>query len=219
MTAGSRSTWARLAAAAATVVAAGATLATAAGPASANTTSAAAKVHAKYKVTGSTYIKAPNFTINLGPGTLRSTVDLKTGKLTASLSLPDATASFTEGVGIIQIPVTATTQFINDGPTTGKLNTVTGKVRTKSKITLRIVSLTVGGLNLPVGNSCQTKDAVVVRLASQAGFNVLEGGKLAGSYTIGDFSGCGLIARTLINATIPGGGNTIALKLGKAKVS
>jgi hypothetical protein len=215
MTAGSRSIAPRLAAAAAAVLAAGTTLAVAVGPASASTASAAAKVHAKYKVTGSTFIKAPNFTLDLGPGTLRSTVDLKTGKLTASLSLPNATGSF-EQSGII--PVTATTQFINDGPTTGKLNTVTGKVRTKSEITLRIVSLSVAGLGVPVGKSCQTKDAVVVRLASQPGFNVLEGGKLAGSYTIGDFSHCGL-ATLLINLTLPGAGNTIALKLGKAKVS
>jgi len=209
----------RLAAAAAAVLAAGATLAVAAGPASADTASAAAKVHAKYKVTGSTYIKAPNFTLSLGPGSLSSAVNLKTGKLTASLSLPDATGSFTEGVGIIQIPVTATTQFINDGPTTGKLNLGTGAVTTTSKITLRILSLTVGGFPISVGDSCQTKKAVVVSVTSQPGFNILKGGNLAGSYTIGKFSGCGLIARTLINLTIPGAGNTISLKLGKAKIS
>ncbi|HUC23423.1 MAG TPA: hypothetical protein VMA73_12010 [Streptosporangiaceae bacterium] len=210
-----RSIGPRLAAAAVTALAASATLALAAGPATASTASAAAKVHAKYKVTGSTYIKAPNFTLSLGPGRLASAVDLRTGKLTARLSLPDATGSFTQ-LGII--PVTATTQFINDGQTTGKLNTKTGSVRTKSKITLRIVSLTVAGIGIPVGNSCETKSPVVVRLASQPGFNVVEGGNLAGSYTIGNFSGCGL-ATLLINLTIPGGGNTITLTLGKAKTS
>jgi len=128
--------------------------------------------------------------------------------------MPDATGSFQQ-LGII--PVTATTQFINDGPTTGRLNLQTGTVRTKSKITLRIVSLTVAGLNVPVGSSCQTKSPAVVRLTSQPGFNVLQGGSLAGGYRIPDFSGCGL-ATVLINLTIPGGGNTITLKLGKAKV-
>lgn len=215
MTAATRSIGPRLAAAGVAVLAAGATLAVAAGPASASTASASAKVHVSYKVTGSTYIKAPNFTLSLGPGKLSATVNLSTGKLTASLSLPNATGSFTEA-GII--PVTATTKFINDGPTTGKVNTTTGAVTTKSKITLRIVSLTVAGLPVPVGNSCQTKDAVVVRLASLPGFNALKGGKLAGDYTVGKFSGCGL-ATLLINLTIPGSGNTISLKLGKAKVS
>jgi hypothetical protein len=217
MTAGTRSIAPRLAAAAVTLLTAGATLAVAAGPASATTASAAAKVHAKYKVTGSTYIKAPNFTLNLGPGKLSSTVNLATGKLTATLSMPNATGSFTEA----GIPVTATTQLINDGPTTGKLNVATGAVKTKSKITLRIVSLVLhtvlGDVPVAVGNSCETNDPVVVRLASQPGFTVIKGGKLAGSYTIGDFSGCGL-ATLLINLTIPGSGNTITLKLGKAKI-
>ena len=210
MTAARRLTRPRLAAAAVAVLAAGATMAASAIPASASS-----NVHAKYKVTGSTYIKAPNFTLGLGPGRLSSTVNLRTGKLTASLSLPNATGSFLQ-YGII--PVTATTQFINDGPTTGRLNTTNGTVRSKSKITLRIVSLTVAGIPIPVGNSCQTKDAVVVRLTSQPGFTVLEGGNLAGGYTIGDFSGCG-VATLLINLTIPGAGNTITLKLGKAKIS
>ena len=128
--------------------------------------------------------------------------------------MPNATGSFTQ-FGIV--PVTATTQFINDGQTTGRLNTKTGTVRTKSKIFLRIVSLTVAGLPIAVGKSCETKSPAVVRLSSQKGFNVLNGGNLAGGYTIPDFSHCGL-ATPLINLTIPGGGNTITLTLGKAKI-
>jgi hypothetical protein len=211
MSAVTRSIGPRLTAVGVTLLAAGATLAAAITPASASST-----VHVRYRVTGSTYIKAPNFTLDLGPGKLRSTVNLKTGKLTATLSLPNATGSFKQ-LGFVT--VTATTQFINDGQTTGRVNINTGAVRTTSKITLRIVSLTVAGIGVPVGNSCESKNPVVVRLASQPGFNVLDGGKLVGSYTIGDFSGCGLVARTLINLTLPGGGNTISLKLGKAKVS
>jgi hypothetical protein len=209
MTAARRLLMPRLAAAAVAALAAGAALAATASPAS-----AASTVKATYKVTGSTYIKAPNFTLNLGPGRLVSRVNLKTGKLTARLSMPDATGSFTQ-LGII--PVTATTQLINDGPTTGRLNTTTGAVRTKSKITMRLVSLTVAGVPIAVGNSCETKSPVVVRLTSQRGFTVLQGGNLSGGYTIPKFSNCGL-AQILINLTIPGSGNTITLTLGKAKV-
>jgi hypothetical protein len=182
-------------------------------PASADT-----KVHATYKVTGSTFLKGPDFTMNLGPGTLTSTVDAKKGKsiakLTATLTLPNATGSFKQ-YGVI--PVTSTTQFINDGPTTGTLNFNTGAVKTTSKITLRIVSLVVAGVNVPVGKSCETTQPVVATVRSQPGFSVLKGGSLAGSYTIGDFSHCEL-ATVLINSTIPGSGNTITLTLGKAKV-
>src|SRR5260370_22556034 len=95
--------------------------------------SAATLVHAKYKVSGSTYLKSPNFKLALGPGTLSATVNAATGKLKANLSLPNATGSFLQ-FGFI--PVTATTQLINDGPTTGKLNLKTGSIKTASKITI-----------------------------------------------------------------------------------
>src|SRR5487761_1678518 len=129
-----------------------------AGAASADTT-----LKASYPVTGSTYIKAPNFTLALGPGTLASTVDVTTGSLTANLTLPDATGSFND-LGLV--PVTATTQFINKGPTTGKIDLNTGVVHTTSRITLRVVDLKVAGIDLPVGNSCQTATPVTVKVVS-----------------------------------------------------
>jgi hypothetical protein len=186
------------------------TVAASAGPASADVV-----VHAKYKVTGSTFIKAANFTLALGPGKLASTLDANTGKLTAKLTLPNATGSFKEA-GLV--PVTATTQFINDGPTTGTLNFNTGAVSTTSKITLRIVSLSVAGINMPVGSSCQTAQPTVVSVSGQPpAFNILKGGSLTGTYTIPQFANCEL-ETALINLTIPGPGNTITLKLGKAKI-
>ena len=181
-----------------------------AGAASAGT-AADTKIKATYPVTGSTFIKAPNFTLPLGPGTLSSTVNVITGNLTANLSLPPATGSFKQ-FGLI--PVTATTQFINAAPTTGKINLRTGAIHSTSKITLHIVSLTVAGLPIPVGSSCETSTPAVVSVASQPGFSILKGGKLAGSYSIPQFANCGL-ATALINLTIPGPGNTLTLTLGK----
>lgn len=176
--------------------------------------SAATKIHAKYKVTGSTQLAGPGFTLKLGPGKLASVLNTKTNNLTATLTLPNATGSFKQA-GVV--PVTATTEFINDGPTTGKLNTSTGGVSTTSKITLKIVSLVVAGIGVPVSKSCETKDPVVIKLKSEKGFNVIDGGKVAGTYTIGKFHHC-LLATPLINLTIPASGNTITLTLGKAKV-
>jgi hypothetical protein len=205
-----RSTMARLMTAAGTaVVTAGVAISVI--PAGA---SAATLVHASYKVTGSTHLSGPGFSMALGPGKLSSTLNAANGKLTAKLSLPDATGSFKQ-FGLI--PVTAVSQFINDGPTTGKVDLKTGAVRTTSKITLRIVSLSVAGIGVPVGGSCQTAAPVVVQVKSEAHFSILGGGKLGGSYTIGDFAHCGP-ATVLINTTIPASGNTITLKLGKAKL-
>jgi hypothetical protein len=190
-------------------------LALAAVTASAGPASAGTVVHATYKVKGSTFIKAANFTLALGPGKLASTLHASTGKLTATLTLPNATGSFKQD-GLV--PVTATTQFINNGPTTGTLNFNTGAVSTTSKITLRIVSLSVAGINMPVGSSCQTTQPVVVSVSGQPpAFNILKGGNLTGTYTIPQFANCEL-ETALINLTIPGSGNTITLTLGKAKI-
>ena len=188
-------------------------LAALAGPASAGTRGK--PVHASYKVTGSTFLKGPDFTLALGPGKLSSSLNPSNGKLTATLKLPPATGSFKQA-GVI--PVTSTTKFIDDGPTTGKVNLNTGAVKTTSKITLQITSLIVAGITVPVGTKCETKAPVVVKLTSEKGFNPLDGGTVSGSYTIGDFQHC-LLATSLINQTIPGSGNTITLTLGKAKIS
>jgi hypothetical protein len=189
-------------------------VATAAGIASAGTASAGSKLTVQYKVTGSTFLKSVNTTATLGPGTLTSTVNLAKGSLTASLALPAATVSFSE-FGLI--PVSATTEFVQDGQTTGTINLKTGAVTTTSKIILKLTSMTVAGLPVPVPSSCQTASPATVKLVSQKGFSVVKGGNLAGTYTIPDFSGCGLLTPVL-NLTIPGSGNTIALKLGSPKV-
>lgn len=199
---------------AATVFAAGltaaATVMLSTGPAMADTI-----VKAKYKVSGSTFIKKANFTLTLQPGTLNSSLDANTGKLTGTLTLPNATASFKQ-LGLV--PVTAVTQFINDGQTTGTLNLNTGAVKTTSKITLRIVKLTVAGIPQIVGSHCQTSKPAVITVTSQKDFNILQGGHLAGTYTIPPFAHC-LLDTLLINLTLPGPGNTISLKLGPAQIT
>jgi hypothetical protein len=150
--------------------------------------------------------------VALGPGRLRTTADLNTGAIKATLTLPPATGSFKE-LGLV--PVTATVKLINDGPTTGTIDPNTGAVTTTSLITMQITSLIVAGLPQPVGTSCETSSPVSVTVNSQPGFNILKGGSLAGTYTIPDFANCGL-ETLLINLTVPGSGNTITLTLGKA---
>ena len=175
--------------------------------------SAATKVTVKYRVTGSTLLKAVNSTASLGPGRLKATVNLSTGAATATLKLPPATVSFNE-LGLI--PVTATTAFIQHGRTKGKLNLNTGAITTTSHITLHITALSVSGVPVPVPPSCKSANPAKVRVKSQAGFSVVKGGRLRGTYTIPPFAHCGLLT-PLLNGTVPGPGNTITLRLGKAK--
>jgi hypothetical protein len=176
--------------------------------------SAATTLKVRYPVKGSTFIKAANGTVTLGPGALRSRVNLGNGNVTASLNLPPATGSFTE-LGVV--PVTATVAFIQNGPTTGKVDLNTGAVTTSSSITLQITSLTVSGLPVPVGPACESATPASVALASQPGFSIVNGGTVSGTYTIPPFAHCGLVTPVL-NLTIPGPGNTISLTLGKAHV-
>jgi hypothetical protein len=198
-----------------TVPAAGllAAAAVAATPAAA---SAGTSITVAYPVHGSTYLKAPNSTVTLGPGTLRSTLNLSNGALTASLSLPPANVSFRE-LGLI--PVSATTEFIQDGPTTGKVDLNTGAVKSTSKVILKITSMSVAGLPAPVGNSCESATPAVITLTSRPDFSVVSGGKLTGTYTIPAFAHCGPagLLTPLVNQSTTGPGNTITLTLGKAK--
>ena len=166
-------------------------------------------VNVTYPVNGSTFIKAINSSIALGPGTLSTTADLTTSTLTGTLSLPPATGSFKE-LGLI--PVTATTEMIQDGQATGTVDFSTNAVTTTTKESIKLTSLKVAGLPVPVGNSCETSPATIT-VSSQPGFNVLSGGTLSGTYTIPSFAHCGL-ATLLINLTLPGPGNTITLTLG-----
>jgi hypothetical protein len=197
------------------VVAGGAAslLAVSAVVASSGAASADTIITLRYPVTGTTHLAAPNADLPLGPGHLTASADLNTDAITATLTLPNATGSFNE-LGLV--PVTATAKLINNGPTTGTVDPNTGAVTTTSMITMRIIDLKVAGIDMPVGNACQTSTPVSVTVSSQPGFNIINGGNLAGTYTIPSFANCGL-ETLVINLTLPGPGNTITLTLGKGK--
>jgi hypothetical protein len=172
-------------------------------------------ITATYPVTGSTYLKRLNTTQDLGPGTLVSTLDLNTGAVTGSLTLPPSTGSFKE-FGFI--PVSVTTELVADGPTTGTADLATNTVSTTSQAFLKITSLKIAGVSIPVGNNCQTVQPTTLSVSSAAGFTLLGGGNVTGTYTIPRFGHCGL-ATFLINLTIPGPDNTITLTLGAPALS
>jgi hypothetical protein len=177
----------------------------------ATSASADTTVNLTYPISGSTYINAIHTSIPLGPGTLSATADLTTAAVTGSVNLPPATGSFRE-LGLV--PVTATTAFVEQGQTTGTLQS-DGGISATSHISLKLTSLKVAGIPVPIGNSCATAVPATITLTSQSGFNALTGGTVSGTYTIPPFAHC-LLATPLINLTLPGPGNTITLNLGAA---
>jgi hypothetical protein len=195
-------------------LAAGATLLAAAGvAATAGSASADTVLNVHYALTGTTFLKKLNTTVNLGSGTLAATVDLTTGVSSSTLTLPPATASVKE-FGLI--PVTATTEMVQNGPATGTANLSTNTITSTASVTLKITNLTIAGLSVPVGGSCQTTPFSVT-LSSGPGFTVSGGGPISGGYTIPAFHHCGL-STLLINLTIPGSGNTLNLTLGQLQL-
>jgi hypothetical protein len=167
-------------------------------------------ISGSYPVSGTTSIAATNSSLTLGPGTLSATADLTTGTLTGSITLPPATGSFTE-LGIV--PVTVTTEFIQDGQTTGTINLDTGAISATSQITLKITNLKVAGLDVPVGPACQSAFPASITITSGSTFGILTGGPVSGTYTIPPFANC-LLETPILNLVIPGPGNTLSLTLG-----
>lgn len=165
------------------------------------------KVH--YAVTGTSFISKLNTTLNLGQGTLSANVDLTAGTSTSTLTMPPATASV---LVLGFIPVTATTVINQLGPAAGTVNLSSNTITSTAKVDLQITSLSVFGVNVPVGGSCQTSP-FTISLASDPGFTIGGGGPVSGAFTIPAFHHCGLGTLPL-NLTIPGPGNTISLTLG-----
>ncbi|GAA2125076.1 hypothetical protein [Streptomyces synnematoformans] len=176
-------------------------------------TANAAPVQLNYPLSGTTHLAGTDSDLELGPGTLETTVDLSNGALSADTNLPPATGSFKT---LDLIPATATTEFIETEPTAGTIDIATGEVNTVSKLTLRITELKVAGIPIWVGSRCKTEVPAEIALTSEPGFNPFTGGTLSGEYTIPDFEHC-LLATPVINAIIPGEGNTISLDLGTAE--
>jgi hypothetical protein len=171
-----------------------------------------------YDVTGSTHLTSTDSTVALGPAVLSVAVK-HNGDFTGALPLPPTSASFT-ALGLL--PVTATVSFVPDGPVTGHLTSKPGSTTVSSTATdyVKLSDVAVAGVPAGVGDSCQTVDPVTLTVATPKGkqFNVAKGGKLTGSYDLGKFANCGLTT-PIVNAMVPGTGNTITLKLSNGRAA
>ncbi|HEY3833777.1 MAG TPA: hypothetical protein VGO03_15880 [Acidimicrobiia bacterium] len=205
--------WKTVLASCTALLAAGALVAPATGSASAATAHKAAThksgtasgtgIAFVYKITATTHIKKLNEDVTIKNGVMKATVDIATGKLTGSLTLPPATVTTTEaGVPVL----TATFVMKEAKPVTGKINFSTFKVTATSTFNILITSATTSGIpvNL-VGNSCTTASPVSVTMSGKASFTGPS--TFTGTYTIPQFKTCSLLTPVL-NQLIPGPGNT-----------
>ncbi len=182
--------------AAATVVAGAATAATAdaAGP----------PVYSKYSVGGSTHIAKADVYLNLGPGQFEVYTLIGPYSFTGTFTLPPVPVTRSvPGVGRIDGTVT-----FGPGHAEGSMF---GGFSGSATWPVTLSDVHVNGMPYDVGAKCGTKEPVTTALASDD-FATGRGGRLESTYAIGAFENCGS-ATPLINAFVPGPGNTLALDL------
>ncbi|TYL55368.1 hypothetical protein FXB39_03210 [Nocardioides sp. BGMRC 2183] len=137
------------------------------------------------------------------------------GSFVGEMQLPGTRTEF-ELAGFI--PVTADVNFlpVGDGATTGNLVLVDRmlELHSTTQYYVQLSNIRVVGFPLFAGPFCRTSDPVTINANTPSGERFIpgQGGRLTGTYSIGDFQHCGLNT-WLINTIIPGDGNTIDLQL------
>jgi hypothetical protein len=174
--------------------------------------SAAAGLDIAYDVSGASMVAKTDSTIALGPAQLSASI-APSGSFVGSIDLPPTSTSF-NALGLL--PTSATVTFVAAGATTGKMvSSPKPKISATASYYVALSDVTVAGLPIPVGSQCETAQPVSMTLTGK--FSVVKGGTVKGSYTIGDFANCGLTT-FLLNALIPGPGNTISLTLSHGRL-
>ncbi|KAA1380139.1 hypothetical protein [Aeromicrobium fastidiosum] len=167
----------------------------------------------KHDAQGTTVVKKTGSTLAIKPTTLTTHVNLVNGDLTGSLPIPSTTTEF-KALGFL--PVKATVNFIPVGEVTGNINLTETQalVVSTAKYTIQLSDVKVAGFPTFAGSNCKTVTPAVIPANTPAGegFDLLEGGNLEGTYTLPSFANCG-INTPLINALVPGAGNTVKIQV------
>lgn len=178
----------------------------------------AATLSVEYDAVGTSHIAKTGSTIDLGPTTLTTDIDLDTGDFTGSMPLPGTTTRF-EIIGLI--PVTADVDFVQSAPLDGHINLsgFDASITSTASYYIKLSNIKVVGFPTFAGPFCRTKDPVSIPANTPPGesFSLTEGGTLSGEYTIGDFQHCGLNT-WLINLLIPGSGNSVDIEVSNGRI-
>ncbi len=162
----------------------------------------AAADHPAYTVRGTTHIAKPDVDLELGPG--RFEPDAGPGAFAGTITLPPVRVTRSlPGVGQVSGTVT-----LGPGHAEGSLS---GGFTGAATWPVALSDVRVGGVAYDVGDECGTAEPLTTELTSDD-FAEGKGGRLESTYAIGAFENCGS-ATPLINAVVPGPGNTLVLDL------
>lgn len=174
-----------------------------AGPAAA----AGPPVYSKYTVTGTTHIAKPDADLGFGSGRFDMSTLIGPYTFTGTITLPPVTITRSvPGAGRVSGTVT-----FGPGHAEGS---VSGGFSGSASWPVRLSDVRVGGAPYDVGPACGTAEPVTTELGSDD-FAAGTGGRVESTYAIGAFANCGS-ATPLINAFVPGPGNTLTLDLAAA---
>jgi hypothetical protein len=158
-----------------------------------------------WNVNASTHLKSLNMDVVVPQGTFDGQVNLTTGDLTGSLTLPKATQT----IKLFGLPIaSATFSMAAAGPITGHVDLATNTVTVNSSFTFNIDKAALSllpSLNL-VGNNCHGATPISVNMSGPV--NLTGSSTFSATYTIPKFAGCGLLVTPILNLIIPGPGNT-----------
>jgi hypothetical protein len=157
-----------------------------------------------------TKIKKSGMTVQAPKGSFDGSVDLDTGDLSGMMSIPPSTMT----VSLLGLLPVADISFAMEptGPTTGHVDFATLQSTTTSRFNIRLTKMTPHGsdTNL-VGDDCKTSSPISITISGPAAISTAS--SLSGTFTIPDFANCRTMTQ-LLNALIPGPGNTFSAVFG-----
>ncbi|MBE1463322.1 hypothetical protein [Kibdelosporangium phytohabitans] len=177
--------------------------------------SAAAKLKVSFFVDGRSTVAKLGSDIVLNEGTFDAGIDVADNSIEGTLALPPSSAYF---VVFRFMPVTNTTEFVQDGLATGKVVVTLPDAQADITLKLYIVLRDVrqDGVPLNVGANCRTATPAVIRINGP--IKLLPEGSVSeipSTYEIPPFSGCGVTEDLdpLLTGLVSGPGNTLVTKL------
>lgn len=161
-----------------------------------------------YWVDGETTLAKLNSSLVLGRGRFDANVDLASGTITGTLTLPPSRGTF---LSFGFVPVGATTALTSKGPATGTFQNGIADVTANEFVSLGAV--TVNGTPLDVGPACQTARPAVIRLNGP--LNLLGTTHFRSTFTVPPFAGCGVgeDLDPLFDGLVAGPNNVLATTL------
>jgi hypothetical protein len=164
-------------------------------------------------VYATTRIAKTGMTMTAPKGTFDGQVDLATGDLTGNMNIPPSSTTLTL-LGAVPL-ATITFAMEPTGPVTGHVDFATLQSTSTSTFNIRLTKVSPPGaddVNL-VGDECKTSTPISITMSGPAA--VTTSSTVSGTFTIPEFEACQALT-PMINALIPGPGNTFTATFGPA---